>query len=275
MLDIFNYDFMQRAFIAAICISITAPTIGMVIVLKRLSAVGDATSHSALAGIAAGLAFGFNPILGAIIFSLLAVFAVEGFRKAFGEFADMAPILVLSAGVGLTAVFSGFIKGSSTNLNSFLFGSIVAINDFELMLTVILSVVVIVVLILLYRELFYISFDEEAARLSKVPVGAVNFVFMVMTALVVSVASKVVGALMISSLMVIPVACGMIVSKSYKKTMIYSVLFALLFTILGLFISFYVRPEMGDLKPGGTIVLTGVIVLVLLLLMKKMRRKLG
>lgn len=269
MLSIFNYEFMRNAFIAAICISITAPCIGVVIVLKRLSAIGDATSHNALAGIAAGLAFGFDPVLGAVIFSILAVFAVEGFRKAFGRYADIAPIVALSSGVGLTAVFSGFIKGSSANLNSFLFGSIVAVSKNDLYITIGLSLAVLVMSILFYRELFYISFDEESAKLSKVPVKTVNFIFMIMTAVTVSVASRVVGALMISSLMVIPVVCAMTVSRSYKMTMILSIIFALFFTVTGLFLSYYVRFDFGDLKPGGTIVFTGVIVLIGLLISKR------
>lgn len=269
MLEIFSYDFMLRAFVAAICISIVAPCIGQVIVLKRLSAIGDATSHSALAGIAAGLAFGFSPLFGAIVFSVIAVFTVEGFRKAFGRYADIAPIVVLSAGTGLTAVFSGFIKNSGTNLNSYLFGSVVAVSDAEMYLTIALSAVVMIVLLLLYRELFYVSFDEESAYLSRVPVKTVNFVFMIITALTVSIASKIVGALMVSSLMIIPVACAMTVAKSYKSTMISSVIFALCFTVAGLFLSFYVKFPAGDLKPGGTIVLTGVITLVALLTVKR------
>ncbi len=270
-LNIFGYGFMLRAFAAALCISVIAPCIGMVIVLKRLSAIGDATSHSALAGIAAGLAFGFNPVLGAVVFSVLAVFAVEGFRKAFGRYADLAPVVVLSAGVGLTAVFSGFISGSSANLNSFLFGSIVTVSNFEMYLTLGLSCAVLVMTVLLYRELFCIAFDEDAAKLSKVPVKTVNFIFMIMTAVTVSVASRTVGALMISSLMVIPVACAMTVAKSYGRAMVLSVMFALFFTVAGLFISFYVQPGIGDLKPGGTIVLTGIAVLVVLLTVKRRR----
>ncbi len=271
MLEIFSYDFMIRAFIAAICISVIAPCIGQVIVLKRLSAIGDATSHSALAGIAAGLAFGFSPILGAIIFSVMAVFAVEGFRKAFSRYADIAPIVVLSAGVGLTALFTGFIRTKGANLNGYLFGSVVAVSKEEIYLTVALSAVVLIVLLMLYRELFYISFDEESAHLSKVAVGRVNFVFMIITALTVSVASRIVGALLVSSMMVIPVATAMTVAKSYKQTMIFSVFFALFFTIVGLFVSFYVKPGIGDLKPSGTIILTGVITLVAVLLLKRKR----
>jgi len=259
MLEIFQYEFMQKAFLVATLISVIAPCIGVVIVLKRLSNIGDATSHSALAGIAFGLMAGMNPILGAIIFSLVAVMSIEGFRRVFGRYAEISTAVVMSAGVGLTAVFSGFIK-SSTNLNSFLFGSIVAISDFELYLTVGLCVAVIIASYLLYKELFYITFDEESAQLSGMPVKKINFVFMVLTAITVSVASRTVGALMVSSMMVIPVACAMMVAKSYKKTFLYSVMFAFCFTILGLFISFYC-----DLKPGGTIVLTGVAVLIVLM----------
>lgn len=260
MADIFSYEFMQKAFIVAILISLIAPCIGVVIVLKRLSAIGDATSHSALAGIAFGLAFNINPIVGAVIFSVLAVMSIEGIRKAFGKYSEISTTVVMSTGVGLTAISSGFIKGSSANLNSFLFGSIVAISDFELVLTLVLCIVVIIASTMLYKELFSITFDEEGARLSGIPVKAINIVFMLLTAITVSVASRTVGALMISSLMVIPVACAMTISKSYFKTLIYSILFALFFTVAGLFMAYYM-----DIKPGGTIVLLGVGVLLILM----------
>jgi len=188
------------------------------------------------------------------------VLGIEGFRRAFGKYAEISTTVVLSAGVGLTAIFSGFVQGS-TNLNSFLFGSIVAISDFELFFSIGLSVVVLLASLFLYRELFFISFDETTAKIRGVPVGAVNLVFMLLTAITVSVASRTVGALMISSLMVIPVACAMQVAKSYRQTLIFSVLFALIFTFLGLFLAYYL-----NLKPGGTIVLCGVIVLIPLLI---------
>lgn len=266
MPGIFTYEFMQKAFLLAVCVSVIAPCIGLVIVLKRLSNIGDATSHTALAGIAFGLAFGLNPVLGAILFSLAAVLSIEGFRKAFGKYAEISTTVVMSAGVGLTAVFSGFISGAGANLNSFLFGSIVAVSEFELFLTVGLCLVVLIVSLLLYKELFYISFDEEGARLSGMPVRTINFVFMVMTAVTVSVASRTVGALMISSLMVIPVACAMTVAKSYQKALAESIGFALFFTVAGLFLAYYL-----NLKPGGTIVLTGVATLVVLLVWKRGR----
>ena len=236
--NIFQYAFMQRAFVVAAIIAVIAPCIGVSIVLKRLSAIGDATSHSALAGIAFGLLLGINPILGAVMFSIL------------------------------TAVLSGFITNGSTNINSFLFGSIVAITDFELYLTIGLGIAVIITSILLYKELFFVTFDEEAAKLAGVPVGGINLVLMLLTAVTVSVASRIVGALMISSLLVIPVAAAMMIAKSYKQTIWWSIAFAEFFTVAGLFISYYL-----DLRPGGTIVLLGVVFLIVIIACTSKRRR--
>lgn len=248
---------MQRAFIVAGIIAVIAPCIGVPIVLKRLSSIGDATSHSALAGITFGLLIGINPILGAVVFSVLAVLGIELLRRVFQRYSEIGTAVVMSAGIGLTAVLSGFITDGSANINSFLFGSIVAITDFEMYLTAVLGIAVIVVSVLLYKELFFVTFDEEAAKLSGVPVGRINFVIMIITAITVSVASRIVGALMISSLIVIPVATSMLIAKSYKQTVWLSILIAELVTVFGLFASYYL-----NLRPGGAIVLLSVIVLL-------------
>ncbi len=264
MVDIFLYPFMIRAFAVAFMIALCAPCIGLPIVLKRFSAIGDATSHSALGGIAFGLLIGINPIIGAVVFSVAAVLSIEKLRRAFGTYQEIATVVVMSAGIGLTAVLSAFIKNGSANINSFMFGSIVAISDFELWLSLILSTIVVVITLILYKESFAIAFDEEAALLSGVPVKLINFIIMLLTAIVVSVASRIVGALMISSLLVIPVATAMLISKSYKQTLIVSVIVSELITLLGLYISFYL-----NLRPGGTIVLLGVAILIITALFRK------
>lgn len=268
MPEIFSYGFMVRAFFTAAVIAVIAPCIGVPIVLKRLSAIGDAASHSALAGIAFGLVFSINPILGAVAFSALAVIGIEILRKVFVKYSEIATVVVMSAGIGLTAVLSGFIKNGSSNLNSFLFGSIVVISDFEMYLTVGLGAAVIIVSALLYKEVFFVTFDEETAKLSGVPVKTVNFILMLLTAVTVSVASRIVGALMISSLIVIPVACAMMAARSYKQTVWLSIAFAEIFTIAGLFMSYYL-----DIRPGGTIVLLGVIFLIITAIATKARRR--
>ena len=263
MFDIFQMAFMQRALVIAIFISIVTPLIGNTIVLKRLSSIGDALSHAGLAGVASGLCYSWSPVVSAIVFSVISSLIIEYIRRGFPNYSEMATAIVLSFGVGVAAVFSGFIKNAAS-FNSFLFGSIVAVSTFELVVVVVLSIAVIIILLLLYRELFYIAFDEEGAALSGVPVKSINLIFTILTSIVVSIAARTVGALVISSLMVIPVACSMLISKSYKQNVIFSVIFAFIFTIAGLLVT-----AVYDLKPGGTIVLIGIAFLIVLLLLRK------
>ena len=261
MFDIFQYAFMQKAFLVGILLAVIIPLIGVIVVLKRLSMIGDALSHTSLAGVALGLILGINPIVGAVVVCMIAAFSIEGIRKALPKYAEISISIIMSVGIGLASVLSGFIE-DGTAFNSFLFGSIVAITDTEVVMVIIVTIIVVAVF-LLYKELMFITFDEPGAVLAGVPVKKINFVITLLTAITVSVAARSVGALMVSSLMVIPVACAMQLANSYKKTVIYSVLFALLFTIVGLFLSYYM-----NLKPGGTIVLTGVVVLIPLMFVK-------
>lgn len=266
-MEIFQYAFMQRAFAVGIMLAIIIPCIGVVVVLKRLSMIGDALSHTSLAGIAAGLILGINPILGAITISIVAAFGIEFIRKRIAKYSEMSIAIIMSAGIGLAGVLSGFVKNTA-NFNSFLFGSIVAISDFEMYLVAGISFFVLLAFILLYKELFYVAMDERSARLAGIPVNTVNFIFTILTAVTVSIAARTVGALIVSSMMVVPVACGMQFGRSYKETVIYSIISAVSFTTLGLFISYY-----GQLKPGGTIVLVGVVSLMLIIILKKLTGK--
>jgi zinc transport system permease protein len=263
MIEIFQYDFMRKAFLVGILLAVIIPCIGMIVVFKRLSLMGDAMSHSSLAGVAIGLILGFNPVLGAMGACLLAAFSIEAIRKKIPRFSELSIAIVLSVGVGLAGVLSGFVK-KAVDFNRFLFGSIVSISDFDLALVICISISVFLAFLLLYKELFYISFDEQAAALSGVPVRLVNTIFTILTALTVSIAAQTVGALIVSSLMVVPVATGMILARSYRQTAIWSVLCAVTAMLIGLSISYY-----AELKPGGTIVLTGVLLFLIALMAQK------
>jgi zinc transport system permease protein len=258
-----QYGFMRRAFAVGILLAVIIPCIGIVVVLKRLSMIGDALSHSSLAGVAAGLIMGINPVLGAAAACVAAALGIEAIRKKIPQYSEMSIAIVMSAGVGLAGVLSGFVKNAA-NFNSFLFGSIVAISDLEMYIVVCVSAAVSLAFVLLYKELFYIALDERAARLAGVPVGPVNFVFTILTAVTVSVAARTVGALIVSSMMVVPVACAMQFGKSYRQTVVFSVCFAVAFTVAGLFAAYFAR-----LKPGGAIVLLGVACLLLIIAAKR------
>lgn len=262
----FSYDFMRRAFIVGVLVSIIVPLIGTFVVNKKNSMVGDALSHSSLAGVALGLIFGFNPVIAAILVCVVAAFGIEIIRKNFAKSSDLSTAIVMSSGIGLAAILSDFVPGAA-NFQSFMFGSIVAIPNVELYTVSIVAALVIVTYFTLYKKLVYIIFDEDGARLSGINVDLINKIFTFLIAITVAIASRTVGALMVSSLMVIPVSCAIKISNSFKKTVINSCLFGILFTIIGINLSYYLQ-----LKPGGSIVLTGLFVLILLIVANKFRK---
>lgn len=259
----FNYQFMITAFIVGVLLSVVIPLIGSQVVFKRLSMTGDALSHTAIAGVAIGLIMGYNPLLFAIIASVIAAFLIEIIRKKFYKYSEMSIAIVLSLGIGLAGLLSTIAP--ATNFNSYLFGSIFAITDLELYLTIGIFIFVVLINVIFYKELMYISYNEENAKIAGVPTKPLNFIFTVLTAIIVAVASKIIGALIVSSLMVVPVAFALQVSKSYKTTLIFAVLNSMISTMLGITISFYL-----DLGPGGTIVLISITLLIIALLLKKL-----
>lgn len=266
-MELLQYTFMQRAFITGILLAVITPFIGITIVLKRMSMIGDALSHASLAGVALGLILGLNPVAGAGIVCVLAALGIEIIRKRIPRYCEMAIAIILSAGIGLAGVLSGYVK-SSANFNSFLFGSIVSISQSELVLITLISFLVFFVLLFFYRDYLYIAFDENAARISGVPVRKLNLLFTLLTALTVSVASRTVGTLIISSMLVVPVACGMQLARSYRYTLVFAILIAVATTIAGLSLSYYI-----GVKPGGAIVLLEVLCFLLASLYKSTKNR--
>lgn len=263
----FQYEFMRSAFIVGGLLAIIIPIVGLTGVLQRRSMIGDAMSHVSLAGICFGLIMGFNPVVGAVILSLFAALSIDFIQKKLGRYQEIAIAVLMSAGVGLSGVLMGFIKNPA-NFNSFLFGSIVAIDSFDNMISIVLSMLVIVASIRYYREFLYLSFDSDSAKVAGIRVAKIQRIITVLTAITIAIASRVVGALVVSSLMVMPVASAMQVGKSYRQTLLLSILFSLISVWVGLTIAYY-----ENLRPGGTIVLVGVGILILALLYKEFFRK--
>ena len=199
-------------------------------------------------------------------FSLPFAGAVSYTHLKLPRYSEMSIAIVMSAGVGLAGVLSGFVKNAA-NFNSFLFGSIVAISDTEMYLVVGVSAAVLLLFLLMYKELFYISLDEQSARLAGVPVRLVNFLFTLLIAVTVSVSARTVGALIVSSMMVVPVACAMQFGRNYRQTILWAVGLDMIFMTTGLFAAYYL-----GLKPGGAIVLSGVAFLILVFTVKKLLR---
>ena len=256
-----EYVFMQRGLLVGSLLGIAVPLVGVTIVLKRLSMIGDALSHTSLAGVAGGLVAGASPVAGACVGGAL---CIEGIRRKFKDQSELAVAVVMATGIGLAGVLSGFVPNASS-FNSFMFGSILTVTEGEVLSIVVVSVVSVALCVTLRRELFLMSFDERHARVVGVPVGAANFVFVMVVALVVAVASRTVGSLIVSSMMVVPVACALQLARSWRQTCIIACSIGVLTTVSGLVVSYYL-----GLKPGGTIVLAAVALLLLVLSAKKL-----
>lgn len=261
-MNIFEFAFMQRAFLAAIFLAIIIPLIGLIMILKRSSMIGDTLAHTSLAGVVAGLLIGINPLIGAITAGVISVFAIEAIQKKLPKNKDLGMAIVLTVGVSLAGLLSTYVTGG-INFNAFLFGSITLITKDDLILIISLSLVVLLVFLIIVKDLYLITLDEKRAKLSGVKVSLINFIFTLLTAITVGLASKTVGALIVSSLMILPSACAMQFEKGFFKTLILSVAFGLLYTISGLFVAFYL-----DQKAGATIVMIGVIVFVVVIFVK-------
>ena len=264
MIEILQYSFMQRAFIAGIMVAITCPLIGIFIVLKRLSMIGDTLSHASLAGIAAGMLWGFYPFWGALGFSIVAAVSIEKLRKSFARYEELANSIILSAGIGLAVLFIGLAKGYNSDLMGYLFGSIAAVNIQDIYIMLVLSAIIIISVALLYHKLFYIAFDEEGAQISGIAVTLLNIYLTLLTSFTIVVSMRIVGIFMVSSLLVLPVAAAMQIGKGFKNSLFIAIGFALFSVICGLILSYYL-----DIAPGGAIVLLSVLILIVILVFKK------
>lgn len=266
MIELLSYDFLQRAFLVSGLLALVMPLIGIVIVNKNISVIGDALSHTSLAGVIFGVIIGINPVITSIIICIMASILIEFLRRKFPGHSSLSTTIVMSVSIGLASVLTDFVQGSS-NLESFLFGSIVAIGRDELFLVLGLCILVFIFSVYYYRELQYISFDEEGARVSGINVEFVNFIFTVLTAIVIAIGSRSIGVMIISSMLVIPVACAIQLRKSYFKTIVISSILGFIFMILGLIVSFYF-----NLKPGGATVIIATLTLIFIILYKQIKR---
>ncbi len=264
MIEIFQYDFMIRAFEAGIAVGIVAPLIGMFLVVRRYSLLSDTIAHVSLAGVATGLLFQFNPIFSAILFSVGASLGIEWLRYSRKIFSESILAIFLSGSLALAVVILSIAKGFNANLFSYLFGSISTVSLSDVLVIFTLAVVVFGSIVLFYKEFFSVSFDEEIAQVSGLPVRRLNFILVTLAAVTVALSIRIVGVLLIGALMVIPVVAAIQYGKSFRTTLFLSVAISLFSVIGGLFSSYYL-----NIATGGTIVLIALIVFLISVIFTK------
>ena len=262
-----QYSFMIRTLLVSLMISIIIPLIGIVIVNRGTSMMGDALSHVSLAGVALGLILSINALIGAIFGCVIGAFSIEKIRKKFPQFGDMATAIITSMGLGLAALLSDFSPGGSS-FDAYLFGSIASVSKLDVVIVLITFILVVAISLIYYFGLLSIAIDPQLAKMSGVNVARINSIFTLLSALTIALSAKIIGALMVTSLIVLPVASSLLISKSYKATFLNTLVLGLIYTLSGVILSYYF-----DLKPGGAIVVIASLGMLVCLLISKLKNK--
>ena len=262
-MDIFAYSFFQKAMLGGMLIGLMAPLIGAFLVLRRLSMIGDTLSHVSIAGVALGFLVGTAPQFFGAAFAVVAAFAIEKLRKTYRAYAELSIAIMMSGGIALASLFITMGEGTM-NVTGYLFGSVYTLTAEDLWVAAGVTLIVILFVLVNFKELFLMTFDEDAARVSGLPVSVYNMVVTLLTALAISAAIKIVGALMVSALITVPVACSLIAAKSFRHALVLSILYAESAVIAGL-----IAAGLWNLAPIGTIVLLLIAMLIITLIVRK------
>lgn len=263
IIELFSYDFFQKAFLAAVFASISCGIIGAYIVSRRIVFISGGITHASFGGIGLAFFLGFNPLLGAVLFAVLSALGIQFFTKVAEIREDSSIAIWWSLGMALGIIFVFLTPGYTPNLMSYLFGNILTVTTSELWWMFILNLVIVVFFVVFLRKILYIAFDEEFARTAGLPVGLFNYLIIVLIALTVVLNIRVVGIILILSLLTIPQATANLFTNDFKRLLVYSSLFAFVGTIAGLFISYFL-----NIPSGAAIIFTLVIIFGILRLVK-------
>ncbi|HEY9398733.1 MAG TPA: metal ABC transporter permease [Nitrososphaeraceae archaeon] len=263
--DIIQYGFMQRALISAIAISITCSIVGLFLVLKRHSLFGDAIAHVVFGGITLGLFVGIYPLWTAYIVAILSAVGVNKLRESTQIPPDSSIAVLLTSGLAIGIILISISGGFTVNLYSFLFGNILLVSNDDVIVILITAAIVIPVIYIFYKKLVLIIFDEKQARVSGLNVTWINTLFIILASITIIASIRLVGVLLISSLIVIPNITALMLGKGFKKTMFISCGISIFSVVFGIIISYYV-----NLPPSGTIVITMVAMFLVTIIAKNM-----
>lgn len=243
-----NFDFMRYSLLSGILIGFIAPLIGAFIVVRRLSLIADALSHVTLGGISFGMFFVtiapaltfINPMWFGILFAVIGALLIEKLRTSYSNYQEIAIPIIMSAGIALSAIFISLADGFNQEIVGLLFGSISAVTISDLSTIIAIVIIVLAFILLFYKELFILSFDEEYSKVIGIPKW-IQFLFIIIVAMVISASMRVVGILLVSALITLPIAIAMRMTKGFKQLIILSVLIGEFSVIAGLVLAFYMN----------------------------------
>ncbi|MEO1954394.1 MAG: metal ABC transporter permease [Campylobacterales bacterium] len=264
MLEMFQYEFMQKAFLVGIIIAILASISGTFVVLRRYSLMSETLAHSALVGVSVGLVAGYNPIWVAVIVAILSAWLIEYLRSYFSLYSDAVLAILLSGSLAIAIIIVSLGDAFNTSLFSYLFGSILSVSDDDVKAILVFGGLSLALLLVFSKELYFIAYDEEVAQTSGIKVKALNFLLVTVVAIIIALSIRVVGSLLIGALMVIPTVTALQYKKGFFKTVILSVIFAIVSVISGMTFSYYF-----SLPSGATIVLSILFIFIISLVVNK------
>jgi zinc transport system permease protein len=265
LFDLFGYQFFQNALIGGVITAVSCGLVGLFLILKKEAMIGDGLSHTAFGGIALGLLLGVNPLLTALGVSVLAVFAISYMRRKKLAASDSAIAVMLALGFSTGLIVISWAGGFNVELFSYLFGSILTIDQMDLALVSLLGLSVLLFIGVFRRELLSMVFDEDDSRIMGIPTKRLSVVFDLLVAVTVVLSIKVIGTILVVALLVLPGLCALKLNFSFRKTLLAAVGFSILSTTLGIVLS-----AVFNVVTAGLIVFVLVLFFLLTLLYKKM-----
>ena len=265
--EILKQDFMIKALITGIFIAISCSLLGVFLVLKNMSLIGDGLAHVSFAAIAIGLLVSDKPIIISIPIVIVASFLVLLLKEKAKIDADATIGLLSSFSIAVGVIIASVAKGFNIDLFSYLFGSILFISPSEMILSGILAIILIVLVLLFYNDLFSITFDENFAKISGIKVRRINYLLSVLISVTIVLGIRIVGTMLISSLIVFPSVSALQISKGFKRTLMFSVLFSMIAVVLGIIFSYIL-----NVPTGALIVIVNAIIFLITLIIRGIKR---
>lgn len=267
ILSLFQYQIFVNAVIAAVLSGITCGIVGSYIVAKRIVFISGGITHASFGGIGIALFLGFSPLIGGLVFAAIAAIGVKLLAQKSNIREDSSIAIWWSIGMSIGVIFTKLTKGYTPSIESFLFGSILGVTNFEMILMTILAVLIIAVFVVFYRPILYSAFDEEYARVAGLSIGFINYSLAIIIAITIVLNIRVAGVILIIALMTIPQSIAGLLSKSLGEQMILSSVFGTVGTVMGLYLSYFV-----DIPSGPSIVLALIILYLLILSISRLKK---
>ena len=240
MLNLFSYDFMQRAFLAVIAMSLFSPILGTFLILRRQSLMSDTLSHVSLAGVAFGLVLGLSPTFTTVVVVIIAAVFLEYLRTIYKNFMEIGTAILMSTGLAISLIVMSKGKSSSSmSLDQYLFGSIVTISREQVVSLFVIAAVVLVLTFLFIRPMYILTFDEDTAFVDGLPVRTMSILFNIVTGVAIALMIPAAGALLVTTIMVLQASIALRIGKNFKSVILLTNVIGFFGMIAGLYISYY------------------------------------